>query len=145
MPCVLSWSLRDWFHLFPSNLALSSSKYDKLRAETIILCLAVAFPGTQPALPCRASGLLLCSLWFHQSQGYYVWRHFLPAKQGVWGAVGCRYFILWENHSVVSDCTVTSNCEISSINLVSTILAAHFFQLKTSWTCVVNPLLISWT
>lgn len=44
MPCVLSWSLRlrYWLHLFPSNLASPSSKYDKLTAEPII-CVWLLF------------------------------------------------------------------------------------------------------
>lgn len=54
MPCVLSLSLRlrDWLHLFPSNLALSSSKYDKLSAEPIIcvwLLLSLALSQPCPA------------------------------------------------------------------------------------------------
>lgn len=35
MPCVLSWRLSDWLHLLLSNLALSSSRYDKLSPEPI--------------------------------------------------------------------------------------------------------------
>lgn len=59
MPCVLSWSLRlrDWLHLSPSNLALSSSKYDKLSAEPIIcvwllLSLALSQPCPAELLDC---------------------------------------------------------------------------------------------
>lgn len=86
---VWSWRLRqsDLLHLFLSNLALSSSKYEKLCLDSI-LCVSgsyltplIAWCSASFPLCCFwITGLLLSCLWFYPSCCCCAWEHSLPGE-----------------------------------------------------------------
>lgn len=145
MPCILSWSLSlsDWLHLFPSNLALSFGKYDKLNTDPVFCVrLLISLALSQPS-PYRATASLLSSLWFHQSQHYCAWSHFHLVKQEAQGAGSSSWQLLSQPLcSLEKPCS--SQCLHSVLKMRDSFYKPYryhynccFFQLGTNWNLPV--------
>lgn len=133
MPCVLSWRLRlsDWLHLFLSNLALSSSRYDKLSPERIFCVtplISLVLSQLSPAElldrwiasvlhVVRPKSASLCL------EAFASWwtKELLALAGSCYPSPSA-----WWNCMLGSICRASEKCEVPFINPISTVIIAIF-------------------